>query len=369
MKTRSRRFALAIALLAAPLAAVDLVVTRYDDPAPDGCLAGDCSLREAVIEADADPAPDRILLSAGQYDLTRFGTDNASLAGDLDTNSEIEIVGPGATMTRIDASGLGLSADNGAIEVHAGSHLTLRGSTLLGAALSGFRVAGGDLTVEECEIRGSSSSFRSGIDAGGGGTITVRNSTIVDNVYGLTATGVAVVLENVTLDGNALFQLAALDTISFVCTHCTIVGAAGGDPELRADGAVIELGNSIVSGACLLLNGGLIVSLGGNVESPGHGCDLSAGDLDDVADLGLSALADHGGPTRTFDLDVDSPAIDLVLGADCLSRDQRGAARHKLATIPCDAGALERAAGPPTPIFADGFEQGDDGAWVVPAGT
>lgn len=47
--------ALTLGLLSSAHAAraSDFIVTRYDDPPPLGCLAHDCSLREAVIAANA----------------------------------------------------------------------------------------------------------------------------------------------------------------------------------------------------------------------------------------------------------------------------------------------------------------------------
>ena len=53
--------------------AATFVVTRLDDPAPNGCQPGDCSLREAAIAADGnDPfaARDVIQLGVGTCTLT-----------------------------------------------------------------------------------------------------------------------------------------------------------------------------------------------------------------------------------------------------------------------------------------------------------
>ena len=48
--------------------AQDILVTRFDDPAPNGCTPTDCSLREAVIAANVDPAAyNDIRLAAGTY--------------------------------------------------------------------------------------------------------------------------------------------------------------------------------------------------------------------------------------------------------------------------------------------------------------
>lgn len=56
-------------LAIAPCAwAQDILVTRFDDPAPNGCTPTDCSLREAVIAANVDPvAYNDIRLVAGTY--------------------------------------------------------------------------------------------------------------------------------------------------------------------------------------------------------------------------------------------------------------------------------------------------------------
>jgi CSLREA domain-containing protein len=72
----------------APIAegATTYAVTRTDDPPPDGCLPQDCSLREAIIAANADSDPGVVSLQAGTYELTTPGTyEDAALAGDLDS--------------------------------------------------------------------------------------------------------------------------------------------------------------------------------------------------------------------------------------------------------------------------------------------
>jgi hypothetical protein len=46
-----------LALCAGPASAATLTPTRTDDPPPDGCAPEDCSLREAVEEADTNGEP------------------------------------------------------------------------------------------------------------------------------------------------------------------------------------------------------------------------------------------------------------------------------------------------------------------------
>jgi hypothetical protein len=54
----------------------------------------------------------------------------------------------------------------------------------------------------------------------------------------------------------------------------------------------------------------------------------------------LGAIADNGGPTRTHELLLGSPAIDAASTPDCLPTDQRGVARPQGSA--CDMGSFER---------------------------
>ena len=85
----------AVALLAMGSAASAATYrpTRTDDPVPNGCKAKDCSLREAVIAANASGMPATILLRPGRrYVLTRPGLgEDAAVTGDLDLTSQLAV--------------------------------------------------------------------------------------------------------------------------------------------------------------------------------------------------------------------------------------------------------------------------------------
>src|SRR6185503_3437032 len=88
-----------------PLVATTFTVTRSDDPAPSGCVVGDCSLREAVIAANANAGADTIVFNAGVNPvLSRTGTDNAASLGDLDINDSVTIMGNGSGSTLINTT-------------------------------------------------------------------------------------------------------------------------------------------------------------------------------------------------------------------------------------------------------------------------
>jgi CSLREA domain-containing protein len=68
---------------------------------------GHCSLRAAVMEANALAGPDTIVLPSGTFNVELPGNnEDAGLTGDLDVREDVEIIGPGASMTTIDANGI-----------------------------------------------------------------------------------------------------------------------------------------------------------------------------------------------------------------------------------------------------------------------
>jgi hypothetical protein len=120
----------------------------------------------------------------------------------------------------------------------------------------------------------------------------------------------------------------------------------------------LQLISSIVDGTCA---GAVhIDSLDGNLESPGATCGLGAGDLSNVADPGLSQLADFGGPTPTVLPLPGSPALGTGNICSIYPEDQRGLPRDNPG---CDSGAVERQSSDPSPVFLDGFESGDASGW------
>src|SRR5437879_5081108 len=90
---------IATAFLAVPGAArgaTILTVTRTDDPTPGPCNS-DCSLRDAVIAANAGSGGDTIVLPRGVFRLQIPGTgEDAAATGDLDLLKNVTIRGAGA---------------------------------------------------------------------------------------------------------------------------------------------------------------------------------------------------------------------------------------------------------------------------------
>lgn len=350
-------------LLAAPALAFDYIVTRYDDPAPDGCLTADCSLREAVIAANVDDASDRVVLSAGTYHLTLAGAgENNAATGDLDLVRDIEIVGAGAPLTILDGTGLGEQP----IETAGNANLVtaIRGLTIQNGAIFGVHLSVGTHTIEDCAF------LANGFGATGPGinmtiqsVVTIRRTLVAGNAgAGLSVTQGSATIEDSTFSDNGSQEIVGNFATALKCTHCTLfdTDAVAG---LTAIGVTAVFANSVVAGTCGFSSGGAMNSLGGNVESIGHSCNFSqASDQDDVAEgaLALGALTDNGGPTRSHLPAVASVAVGGADDALCSDSDQRGVAR----TTDCESGAVERTdAAVATPLFSDGFLQGDSEAW------
>jgi CSLREA domain-containing protein len=133
-------------------------VTRFDDPIPNGCAAADCSLREAVIEANATAVADTIVLGTGTYELFQSTvTSDDSLSFDLDIDQDLSIIGQGPQLTVIrNATGVanthsrvfeirdaqvslsGMTVRDGSLH---SPHLPIWGGALVGGCLRAWQAA------------------------------------------------------------------------------------------------------------------------------------------------------------------------------------------------------------------------------------
>lgn len=184
-----------------------LTVTRTDDPAPDGCNPGDCSLREAVIAANDDVALDEINLSAGTYTLDlKDGFDGSEDEGDLDVSTDLTIRGAPSVL---DAQELGRILD-----IRSGANVTLEDLTLQNANTSldtngsnnagALSINGGSLTATRVTFANNrANSLGGAIWAFGDAIVTIEYCTFTDNSAG---------------DGAGIFATAQL-TISNTLFH------------------------------------------------------------------------------------------------------------------------------------------------------
>lgn len=361
-RTLCQAVCLSIVVLPSALQAVDFVVTRYDDPFPTSC-SNQCSLREAVIAANQTPGPDRIILSAGVYELTLAGNqEHHAFSGDLDLRDDVEILGVAANLTIIDGNYIvervfevPVTED---IDVRIADLALTRATGVSGG--SAVRVQRTNLIIERCEIFGNLGGTAS-VAASAFSTLSVRDSTVRGNGGGVSCSQSDCLLANVTLTDNGPVELEGTIGSLLTCQHCTIYDSSD-EVVIELDLSALQIGDSVIRGTCAPIGlGAFVFSAGGNLESPGHTCGLSeASDVDDVFTAALLDLAPNGGATLTRRPQIGAPSAAGAVA--CLPElDQTGLPRPASG---CSRGAVQASTVRTLiPVFIDGFEQGDAEAW------
>ncbi len=357
------------------------------------------SLREAIVQANAQPGSDTILLPEGTLVLSISGFGDASV-GDLnliDPNGEVIIQGISPARTIIDAGridrafsvGFGVTAvfqqvsiTNGRTDnSNGGGILNLGSLTLIHCSVFGNHALSevlpeGPVNSDRESTSGASATFPNPetepypssnlvgnptVDGGGVfnlGTLRVIASSIHDNgsAYsggGVASAGLLLEVERSTISKNvagiqgggvAVLRGSAQIRNSTITSNSTGLNFGGGI------GGVATIIDCIIADNDPFDCSGELSVEGHNLIERVHpgACSLH-GDLNTLV-LGveplLQPLGDYGGPTQTHALQARSPAIDV---ADCTGLDQRGETRPFLNPRTrlsrtgngCDLGAFE----------------------------
>lgn len=310
-----------------------LTVTRADDRNNPTCAAGDCSLREALNQADGDAA----------YSVINFNIP-ANSAGCAGTNCTIILSSPlapaadGGRLTTIDgnsgANVITLSG-NGAIQIlNVGSGVNLaadnlnftRGSNSNGGAVFNS----GTLSLTNSALYGNSASSGGAIYNDGGSQLSLTNVTISGN--------------SAASLGGGIFNGGTVTT----ATNCTITNNTAqfeGGVVLGNASSPFTLRNTIIAGNTASFSpdaNGNFTSQGYNLIGNASGANgfTATGDQTGV-DARLAPLGNYGGKTLTHALldggALPSPAINTGTTTGAPTTDQRGAARVGIT----DKGAFE----------------------------
>jgi CSLREA domain-containing protein/uncharacterized repeat protein (TIGR01451 family) len=195
-------------------AAAVYTVTKTADT-NDGSCNADCSLREAVVAANANSGVDTIIIPAGTYNLTHAN-------GDLDITDSASLQGAGAGLTIINASfsfsdrvfdvaGAGVaisgvtirngrvtSGSGGGVNLNSSSTVTLSFSTVYSNSADsggGIRNAGGKLILDNVTVYSNTATSGSGGGVrteNGAGALTITNSSIYSNTASTSGGGLYV---------------------------------------------------------------------------------------------------------------------------------------------------------------------------------
>lgn len=349
--------------------------TKLADSA-DGTCDTDCSLREAVIAANARAGEDVILLGPGVYTLSRAGNETAAAAGDLNLTDDLVLIGQGAARTTINGGGI-----DRIFQVAGGITVEIRDVTLTNGRSGGAGGAirnEGELTIARSVIAGNSTvAGTAGAGFGGaiytdgdGSTLTVTDSTLSNNSAtgggGAIAIGGRVTLNNVTISGNrsvADFG-GGIYTFSDSRAFLNNVTVVGNSAAMQGGGIYAESApfigfapratNTIIANNTAPTGPDCSGSLDSNYILLGNGtrCNGPAAAKGDLVGTQaapvnplLGALGLNGGPTPTHALLANSPALNTGspaaegVGDACVATDQRGIGRP--VGNRCDIGAFE----------------------------
>jgi hypothetical protein len=374
-------------LAARPAHAATFTVDRNDDPdstTATACTAAanDCSLRGAIVAANANAGPDAVTVPAGTYTLTRAGAnEDAASTGDLDVTDDLTITGAGARATRV--AGGAAPFDDRIFDIAEGAS-----ATITRLAITGGKPAGdaggvnnrGDLMLDGVAVKNNSASNYGGI-FGDGGTLNLTDSTVSGNssegVGGVAQVGGTANITNSTISGNQATNInggigagggAVMNIVNSTIASNTS-GRLGGGILTAGPATLVTVKNTIVAGNTLdncdttQLSGGTISSQGNNVSSDGS-CGFTKPTDKQNTNPRLGSLQNNGGPTDTRALLAGSPAVDAGADAGCPGTDQRGVKRPQGPR--CDVGAYERTNGRPV-ARNDSYRGMEDRVLKVPA--
>ncbi|HEX3130319.1 MAG TPA: CSLREA domain-containing protein [Thermoanaerobaculia bacterium] len=370
--------AVLLALLAVPAGAAVLTVTKTADTLDGACDPYDCSLREAIAEANRLGDTDVIELPAGVYILTRASTggggEDQNVSGDLDINRPVIVVGAGAGSTVIDGN-----ATDRVLDIRAETEIfgvTVRNGLVDGPGAGAYahkEILDYRFVVRRSVITGNHARGLNG-DGGGvvtqtGGGLMVIESTVSGNRAdanggGLFAERWMAVLSS-TVSGNSAGQYGGgLYYPQFY--YAWIAGSTIADNQAgQVGGGIYAVPLEFPAGVEAQLEGSIVAgntapafpdcsgadSNGYNVigiveTGTAGGCDNHATDRKGTAaaplDAKLGPLAGQGGPTPVHALLPGSPALDLVPAEHCMPSDQLGQRR----AVFCEAGAVEQPSHP-----------------------
>ena len=214
-------------LVASPTSAAStFIVTRFDDPAPNACAVGNCSLREAVLSANGHPGADTIRVPGGTYTLSIPGTAAAD-QGDLDITDDV-------TIRKVGSGGQAMVNAKGPSTFDRGFQITGAQATFIGIGVKNGQ--------PDPDMDGTSRG--GGIRVDGNASLTITGGSVINNFAGGTGGG-----------GGAIWADGKLTLNHVVIDSNQDPGGYGG--AIFTSGALITINDSAITGNTADFGGGL----------------------------------------------------------------------------------------------------------------
>ena len=259
---------------------VNSTVDEQDASPGDGLCAstpsGGCTLRAAIMEANALAGADTVVVPAGIYTLTIPGTDEeAAVTGDLDITSDLTLTGADANTTMINGNSL-----DRVMEIRGSVSVTLTDVTLVGGYWQpllattgggGLNIDSGTVTLARSVVTGNTAWGCGGI-ANDDGVLIVSDSIISNNVSaGFGGGGLCSFQDSVTvlvattvhsnttslgtnLGGGGLFNLGDMTVMSSTISSNTAAPGGGG---IHNQGTLTLTASSVMSNTTPASGGGV----------------------------------------------------------------------------------------------------------------
>jgi CSLREA domain-containing protein len=316
--------AIASLVLAAPAAAKTYEVNKRSDHAPNGCKKKDCTLREAVLAANAHAGGDKIVLPERKtYNLSIPNTnpvgEAASLEGDLDITDDLKISHRGKGRAKVDASGIDrvFETDPTAPVDVAFTRLTITGGN------DPDDINGGGIRLNDGNLKLKQSRLKNNVSDGNGGGIYVfaTTSTVTlakSSISGNSADG----------NGGGIYNFAGSITTKLIkssITGNTATAFGGGfysnsargslrDSTVRRNAAEGDAGGIYIQGSLspfVVLNS----TISGNSSGAfGGGIDVEGGGVLAITNSTIegNSASQEGGGIASPGGDVSANAITVV---------------------------------------------------------
>ena len=324
--------------LTASMQAATFTVNQTTD-AGDGTCDATCTLRDAILAANANPGDDIINFDPTVFNTPQTITLNGTQLTIANGSGALTINGTGADQLTISGNNAStvFRNDNTTASVVINALTITGGNAGFGGGIA--NIVGGDLTFNNSVISGNNATH-----SGGGfnndGTLTLNNSTVNNNSAsingggisngGTTANGGGVTLNNSTISGNSAPNGGGIDNGTFNNGSRLTLNSStlsNNSNSLRNNGtsSVTTLNNSIIANStsgndCTRVSGTVNASY--SLIEQNLTCVNGTNSNNLTGDPMLGPLQNNGGPTETHALLDGSIAIDQ--GNSALTTDQRG---------------------------------------------